>query len=46
MVLRGNTIINYEDPGQPHRGTLQGIGCFDGMFVDWVIENNVVIVDH
>lgn len=46
IVLRGNTIINYEDPDQPHRGTLQGIGCFDGMFVDWVIENNVVIVDH
>lgn len=46
LVLRGNTIINYEDPDQPHRGTLQGIGCFDGTFVDWVIENNVVIVDH
>ena len=46
IVLRGNTIINSEDPNQPHRGTLQGIGCFDGMFVDWTIENNVVIVDH
>jgi parallel beta-helix repeat protein len=46
IVLRGNTIINNEDPDQPHRGTLQGIGCFDGMFVDWTIENNVVIVDH
>ncbi|MGQ9563958.1 MAG: choice-of-anchor Q domain-containing protein [Thermogutta sp.] len=46
MVLRGNTIINYEDPNQPHRGALQGIGCFDGMYEDWVIENNVVIVDH
>ena len=46
IVLRGNTIINYEDPDQPHRGALQGIGCFDGMFVDWVIENNVIVVDH
>jgi len=46
VVLRGNTIINYEDPNQPHRGTLQGIGCFDGMYVDWVVENNVVITDH
>jgi hypothetical protein len=46
MVLRGNVIINYEDPDQPHRGALQGIGCFDGMFVDWVVENNVVVVDH
>lgn len=46
VVLRGNTIINYEDANQPHRGALQGIGCFDGMFVDWTIENNVIIVDH
>jgi hypothetical protein len=46
MILRGNTIINYEDPNQPFRGTLQGIGCFDGMFEDWRVENNVVITDH
>ncbi len=46
IVLRGNTIINFEDPNQPHRGPLQGIGCFDGMFEDWIIENNVVMVDH
>jgi hypothetical protein len=46
VVLRGNRIVNYEDPNQPHRGTLQGIGCFDGIFEDWVIENNVIVVDH
>ncbi|MFP4164325.1 MAG: choice-of-anchor Q domain-containing protein [Chitinispirillaceae bacterium] len=46
IVLRGNTIINYEDSDQPHRGTLQGIGCFDGMFEDWIVENNVIMVDH
>ncbi|MGQ9914499.1 MAG: choice-of-anchor Q domain-containing protein [Thermogutta sp.] len=46
IVLRGNVIINYEDPNQLHRGALQGIGCFDGMYVDWVVENNVVFVDH
>ena len=46
IVLRGNTIINREDPNQPHQGALQGIGCFDGMFVDWIVENNVVVVDH
>jgi len=46
VTLRGNTIINYEDPNQPFRGTLQGIGCFDGMFEGWLIENNVVITDH
>ncbi len=46
IVLRGNIIINYTDPNQPFKGALQGIGCFDGMYEDWVIENNVVIVDH
>lgn len=46
VVLRGNVIINYEDPDQPYRCTLQGIGMFDGTFVDWVIENNVIITDH
>jgi hypothetical protein len=46
IVLRGNLIINYEDENQKFRGTLQGIGCFDGMFVDWVVENNVIITDH
>jgi len=46
IILRGNTIINYEDPDQPFRGTLQGIGCFDGMFSGWLVENNVVITDH
>lgn len=46
VVLRGNVFIGYSDPDQPLRGTLQGIGCFDGFFVDWVIENNVVATDH
>jgi hypothetical protein len=45
-ILRGNVIINNEDPNQPLSGPLQGIGMFDGMFVDWIIENNLVIVDH
>ncbi|BCX48997.1 hypothetical protein HAHE_29050 [Haloferula helveola] len=46
IVLNGNVFINFTDPDQPFRGTLQGIGCFDGFFEDWVIENNVVVVDH
>lgn len=46
IVLRGNVIINYTDPNQPLKGPLQGIGCFDGTFVDWVVENNVIITDH
>jgi len=46
VVLRGNTIINCTDPGRPFQGGLQGIGCFDGFFIDWVVENNLVLVDH
>lgn len=46
VILRGNTIINNIDPDQPFKGTLQGIGCFDGPFIDWVIENNLIVVDH
>ncbi|MBN2039078.1 MAG: right-handed parallel beta-helix repeat-containing protein [Spirochaetes bacterium] len=46
VVLRGNTIIAYTDPAQPFRGTLQGIGCFDGFYINWIVENNLVITDH
>lgn len=46
VILRGNTIINYEDPNQPYRGNLQGIGLFDGMFENWIVENNLIITDH
>jgi parallel beta-helix repeat protein len=46
VKLIGNTIINYTDAAQPFRGTLQGIGCFDGMFEEWVVENNVIVTDH
>ncbi len=46
IILRGNMIIGYTDPDQPFRGTLQGIGCFDGMYDNWIIENNIVATDH
>ena len=45
-IIRSNIIINYENPGQPLRGDLQGIGCFDGFYNDWVIENNLIYVNH
>jgi len=45
VILRGNIFISYTDPGQPYKATFQGIGCFDGMFEDWIVENNVVITD-
>jgi hypothetical protein len=46
IVLRSNTIINYEDATQQFIGSLQGIGCFDGFYEDWIVENNLIIVDH
>ena len=45
VVLRSNTFISYTDPAQPFKAAMQGIGCFDGMFEDWVIENNVIVTD-
>lgn len=46
VILRGNVFINSTDPNDPLRSTMQGIGCFDGFFVNWVVENNIVITDH
>jgi nitrous oxidase accessory protein NosD len=46
VVLRGNLFVNHQNPAHPLRATLQGIGCFDGLFVNWVVEDNVVITDH
>ncbi len=46
VTLRGNVIIGYDDPSVPFAGTLQGIGCFDGLYEGWTVENNVVVTDH
>jgi hypothetical protein len=46
VVLRGNVFLNREDPNQKLPNSMQGIGCFDGMFDKWVVENNVVMTDH
>ncbi len=46
VVLRGNTFINYLDATNPLVATMQGIGCFDGLYVNWVVENNTVVTDH
>lgn len=45
VTLRGNTFISYTDPKQPFKSAMQGIGCFDGMFEGWIVENNVVVTD-
>jgi chitodextrinase len=50
-VLRGNEFRAFSDPNQPDLvnpgvSDVQGIGLFDGFYTNWVIENNVVFVDH
>ena len=42
MVLTKNSWV----PPCVHQDIVQGIGLFDGIFVDWVIENNLVVADH
>ncbi len=46
VTVRGNLIIGIGDNTNPLAGSPQGIGCFDGFFENWVVENNIVIVNH
>ncbi len=43
VVIRGNIIIASTDSSNPLGGNPQGIGCFDGFFRNWVVENNLVV---
>src|SRR6185436_8988786 len=46
IEIRGNTFISHTDPNQPLLTEPQAIGCFDGMFKDWIVENNLIITEH
>jgi parallel beta-helix repeat protein len=46
VIIRGNLIIGTTDFSNSLRGNPQGIGCFDGFFDNWIVENNVVITNH
>ncbi len=43
VIIRGNVIIASTDPGNPLAGNPQGIGCFDGFFENWTVENNLIV---
>jgi len=45
ITIRGNVIIGATS-SRSYTGSLQGMGFFDGWFVNWVVENNFVSVDH
>ena len=46
VTIDGNLIISSTRDNRKYKGTLQGIGCFDGMYENWLVVNNVIIVDH
>jgi len=46
VVIRGNYFDGRKIPGRPFTTSPQGIGCFDGPYVDCVVENNVVLTAH
>lgn len=46
VTLRGNIILQPEKDGLPFLNGLQGIGCFDGPLVNFLVESNVVCVNH
>ncbi len=46
LTLRGNIIFAREQDGLPFPNPLQGIGCFDGPLIDFLVEKNVVCVNH
>ncbi len=43
VIIRNNIIIGHTNPSHPLAGNPQGIGCFDGMFDNWTVENNLII---
>jgi endo-1,4-beta-xylanase len=46
LQIRGNIIIARERDDLPLPNELQGIGCFDGPLVNFLVEKNVVCVNH
>lgn len=49
ITLRGNIFISCTNPAQPHKGLMQGIGCFTTAgyiaYSGWIVENNVVAIN-
>jgi len=48
VELRGNIFISTEDPDLPFKAVdeVNGIACHNGMLAGWVIENNLILVNH
>jgi parallel beta-helix repeat protein len=46
VILRGNVVVARENDSLPFPNGLQGFGCFDGPLVNFLVESNVVCVNH
>ena len=47
LQIRGNYFLTHKDDNQPFKmAGVQGIGFFDGMFENLLIENNMIITNH
>lgn len=44
--FKGNFMLGYSDPTRPFSAGFEGIACFDGPYVNYTAENNVIMVEH
>jgi hypothetical protein len=45
--ILNNVFIAYTDPNVPFYNTaVQGFGCFDGWYKNYLVKNNFIFVDH
>ena len=44
-TISGNLFMATSDTNRPFVGSIQGMGCFDGPFENWIVENNIVMCD-
>lgn len=44
--IKNNFIAMIPKGSSKKHGNLQGIGCFDGFFENWIVENNIVLTDN
>ena len=46
VIIRGNLIVDGDEPNRNFQCNMHGLGLFDGTFRNWTVENNVIIVNH
>ncbi|GAA6169351.1 choice-of-anchor Q domain-containing protein [Sessilibacter corallicola] len=47
VILRNNHFItDFNHPNPALLSNFQGIGAFDGFYHDWIVENNVLQIEH